>query len=296
MAKRGSKGVKRQRARTRLTSAQTCLNINIPKEYIGKSFLKSSQAKSFILENIESIAPASTRLVEPFAEAGEIFLKTNFPKYLINVTNPDLINLYRILQRKPDTFIQEARKLFTPMTNSPDAYYDLRTEFNSISDNFRKAVLFFYMNRHGYNGLIRYNQSSSFNVPFGKYKKPYFPENELYFFAQKAQKVTFTNLSYSELFSQLESGDTVFCNPPYVPLRKQTSITNYSNTGFGLDNHAELSILAESATRDLNAKVIIVNHDTIWTRKVYEHAKSLRTTTVKSHNSNAKYLIAKYSN
>jgi DNA adenine methylase len=31
-------------------------------------------------------------------------------------------------------------------------------------------VLFLYLNRHGYNGLCRYNLRGEFNVPFGRYK------------------------------------------------------------------------------------------------------------------------------
>ncbi|VEB04134.1 methyl-directed repair DNA adenine methylase [Klebsiella pneumoniae] len=33
-------------------------------------------------------------------------------------------------------------------------------------DPLRRAVLFLYLNRHGYNGLCRYNLRGEFNVPF----------------------------------------------------------------------------------------------------------------------------------
>jgi len=33
-----------------------------------------------------------------------------------------------------------------------------------------------------HNGLCRYNLRGEFNVPFGRYRKPYFPEEELYGF------------------------------------------------------------------------------------------------------------------
>ena len=48
------------------------------------------------------------------------------------------------------------------------------------------AAMFIYLNRHGYNGLYRVNQKGEFNVPFGKYAKPYFPEKEMRLFAEKA--------------------------------------------------------------------------------------------------------------
>ena len=51
-----------------------------------------------------------------------------------------------------------------------------------------RSLVFLYMNRHGYNGLCRYNKSGGYNVPFGKYKRPYFPEAELHHFAEKRRK------------------------------------------------------------------------------------------------------------
>jgi hypothetical protein len=38
-----------------------------------------------------------------------------------------------------------------------------------------------YLNKHCFNGLCRYNAKGGFNTPFGRYKKPYFPEKEMLF-------------------------------------------------------------------------------------------------------------------
>ena len=70
-------------------------------------------------------------------------------------------------------------------------YYSIRDEFNNIQDPYRRAVLFLYLNRHGYNGLCRYNKSGGYNVPFGRYVKPYFPELEIQYLAQKLKKASF---------------------------------------------------------------------------------------------------------
>ena len=48
------------------------------------------------------------------------------------------------------------------------------------------AAMFLYLNKHGYNGLYRVNLKGEFNVPYGKYAAPYFPEKEMRLFAEKA--------------------------------------------------------------------------------------------------------------
>ena len=121
-------------------------------------------------------------------------------------------------------------------------------------------------------GLCRYNMSGKFNVPFGSYKKPYFPEAELYFFAEKAQRAEFSCLSYQQVFGQLTAGDVVYCDPPYVPLSKTASFTSYASQGFTLDDQAQLAILAEQAQQN-GCSVLISNHDTTWTRKIYHQAQ-----------------------
>ncbi|PHP45057.1 DNA adenine methylase, partial [Salmonella enterica] len=76
-------------------------------------------------------------------------------------------------------------------------YYQLRAEFNTCQALFRRAVLFLYLNRYGYNGPCSYNIRGEFNVPFGLYKRPYFPEAELYRFSEKAQNAFFYYESYA---------------------------------------------------------------------------------------------------
>ena len=101
--------------------------------------------------------------------------------------NGDLINLYNIVKTRTASFIEDARQLFSA-SNAAETYYAQRTAFNASTDTYQRAVLFLYLNRHGYNGLCRYNLRGEFNVPFGRYRKPYFPEAELLWFAERAQK------------------------------------------------------------------------------------------------------------
>ncbi|WP_448567915.1 Dam family site-specific DNA-(adenine-N6)-methyltransferase [Thalassotalea ganghwensis] len=268
-----------------------------------RAFLKWAGGKYGLSDVINKMLPDGERLIEPFVGAGSIFLNSDYPNYILNDINKDLINLYQIIQLKPQTFIEDVRQLFDDKNNQADAYYHLRSEFNASVDKYYRSLLFLYLNRHGYNGLCRYNKSGGYNVPFGKYKKPYFPEAELWYFAEKSQKALFICEGYRQSFMRAKAGDVIYCDPPYVPLSKTASFTSYAGNGFGLDEQADLANAAEEVTQATDISVLISNHDTIWTRKIYEHAAKLkpikvaRTISQKgSHRKKVGELLALYQN
>lgn len=242
-----------------------------------RAFLKWAGGKYTLSDVIGKMLPKGSRLIEPFAGAGSIFLNTYFERYLLNDINADLINLYKILQHDSEQFIADSKKLFTPVYNDAQEYYDIRKQFNSTQDPYTRSLLFLYMNRHGYNGLCRYNSKGGYNVPFGKYKRPYYPEKELINFAEKAKAAEFVCESYRDTFSRAQDGDVIYCDPPYVPLSKTASFTSYAGNGFGLDEQADLANAAEEVTQQKDVTVLISNHDTIWTRKIYEHASKIKS-------------------
>ena len=162
----------------------------------NRAFLKWAGGKYPLLDDIRHHLPTGDCLVEPFVGAGSVFLNTDFSRYILADINSDLIELYKIVKTRADEYITQAQALFVPETNDAECYYQLREEFNRSTDLFRRAVLFLYLNRHGYNGLCRYNLRGEFNVPLGRYKKPYFPEAELRHFAEKAQNGEFYCGSY----------------------------------------------------------------------------------------------------
>lgn len=181
--------------------------------------------------------------------------------------------------------MEEARKLFTPEHNNPDVYYQFRTEFNQSQDPFRRALLFLYLNRHGYNGLCRYNLRGEFNVPFGRYKRPYFPQDELYHFAKKAQNAEFHCLSYEECMELAGVNSVVYCDPPYAPLSATANFTAYHTNSFSPAEQARLAEMAEKLVSK-RIPVLISNHDTPDTREWYKAAKHFQVKVRRSISSN----------
>ena len=114
------------------------------------------------------------------------------------------------------------------------------------------------------------------DVPFGKYDKPTCPSEEMmnfrmYFLSK--QLVRFTSLSFedSSLYEDLESGDVVYFDPPYVPASETANFTSYATDGFTSDQQVELAQLAESLASK-GIRVIVSNHDVPITRELYKNA------------------------
>lgn len=238
-----------------------------------RAFLKWAGGKYGLVDDIRRVLPDGDKLIEPFAGACSVFLNTDYDRYLLNDINPDLITLYRILKRKPKSFIEDARKLFVTNNNQEASYYALRAQFNASTDAYERSLLFLYLNRHGYNGLCRYNSSGGFNVPFGRYVKPYFPERELELFAEKAKKATFTCESFSHSFRRARKGHVMYCDPPYLPLSPTANFTSYATQGFGLDDQQLLAKKAVIAAKQRGIPVVISNHDTEQGRWLYRDAQ-----------------------
>lgn len=196
-----------------------------------KTPLKWVGSKSRLLPQLLPHLPKGKRLVEPFAGSCSVMLNTEYDEYLIGDVNPDLIAFYEAIASNHSDLIDKARHLFA-VYNSESAYYDCRDSFNHDDDPEWRSALFLYLNRHCFNGLCRYNKQGIFNVPFGKYTSPYFPEAEIKAFSEKAKRATFITAHYSDTLSlvALDSGDVVYCDPPY--LTESQNFTSYHASGF----------------------------------------------------------------
>ena len=247
-----------------------------------KPFLKWAGGKARIVERIKAVLPAGERLVEPFVGSGALSLNVEYPAYKLADANRDLINCYRQLQNGGMNFIAYCASYFVAENNQPDAYYLLREHFNATDDPAEKAAIFVYLNRHGYNGLCRYNGSGGFNVPFGRYTRPYFPHDEMVYFWQKSARCEFAAADFVSTLRNTVAGDVVYCDPPYVPLSATASFTNYSADGFGLESQRALAQEAGELARR-GVPVVISNHDLPFTQEIYAAADEMLFFDVQRH-------------
>lgn len=235
-----------------------------------RPFLKWAGGKYSLLPELDRLIPAGERLIEPFVGGGSVFLNSDkHERFLLADVNADLINLYQMLAVVPDSVIYEAIKAFRHL-NDAENYTVIREAFNAQRlDAVERAAAFLYLNRHCFNGLIRYNLDGFFNVGFGKYKAPYFPEEEIKAFKRKAHACVFMNAGFRRTLALAGDGDVIYCDPPYEPLPGTAGFTNYTAGGFSWDSQVEL---AEScvAAHQRGAKVVISNSTAPRVIELYE--------------------------
>ncbi|EDA8690411.1 TPA: Dam family site-specific DNA-(adenine-N6)-methyltransferase [Salmonella enterica subsp. enterica serovar Muenchen] len=235
-----------------------------------RPFLKWAGGKYSLLPELDRLIPAGKRLIEPFVGGGSVFLNSDkHERFLLADINADLINLYQMLAVVPDSVIAEAMKAFRHL-NDAENYTVIREAFNAWQLNaVERAAAFLYLNRHCFNGLMRYNLDGFFNVGWGKYKAPYFPEKELMAFRKKSSACVFMNAGFERTLRLAGDGDVVYCDPPYEPMPGTAGFTSYASGGFSWDSQVAL---AEScvAAHQRGAKVFISNSTAPRVIELYE--------------------------
>lgn len=240
------------------------------------TILKWAGNKTAIMSELKKHLPDGPRLVEPFAGSCAVMMATDYPHYLVADINPDLINLYQVIKEDVNSFIHLVERIFSKFTTEED-YYKCRQFFNTVPlEPKEKAAYFLFLNRHCYRGLCRYNQRGLFNVPYGNYKKPYLPVDEIRAFAEKAVRATFICASYDETLAMLQAGDVVYCDPPY-----DGTFSGYHTAGFSDDDQYDLaSILVRRSSE--GHPIIVSNSDTRLIRSFYRKFTLHRISTKRS--------------
>lgn len=229
------------------------------RENLAKPFLKWAGGKSQLLYEIRKYYPFNEEInkyCEPFVGAGAVLFDVlnNFDlkEVYISDINKEAMNLYKVIRDDVDSLIEildgfqkeyqglnhEQRKII---------YYRNREEFNLLklsknSDSLRKAALFIFLNKTGFNGLYRENMSGEFNVPIGSYKNPKILDKEnLINVNRKIQNVQIVHGDYKESESFIDSNTFVYFDPPYRPIKPTSNFTSYSKDSFIDDDQIELA-------------------------------------------------------
>lgn len=229
------------------------------KDNFAKPFLKWAGGKSQLLHEIRKYYPFDEQInkyCEPFVGAGAVLfdILNNFDlkEIYISDINKEAINLYKVIRDDVENLIKlldEFQKEYQDLNleQRKIIYYRNREEFNllKLSDNsynLRKAALFMFLNKTGFNGLYRENMSGEFNVPIGSYKNPKILDREnLINVNKKLQNVGIIHGDYKKSEDFIDSRTFVYFDPPYRPIKPTSNFTAYNKGDFNDDNQRELA-------------------------------------------------------
>lgn len=176
---------------------------------------------------IKHIPKYSGRYIEPFFGGGALFFHLAPKQAIINDINSKLMSFYLGVKNNFETLkdeLSEIEKLYSInrrkfeelKSKTPDKrvddeneplYYQIRDMFNDLTEKkYSDALLYFFINKTAYSGMIRYNAKGEFNVPYGRYA------NLNTTLVTKAHNKLLTNteifnLDYSEIFKMTEEDD-----------------------------------------------------------------------------------------
>jgi DNA adenine methylase len=194
---------------------------------IVKPPLKWAGGKRWLVPHLQTLwqKHSHRRLVEPFSGGLAVTLGLIPRKALLNDVNVHLVNFY--------TYLKKGLRVNLDFKNDTETYYQFRAKFNALLSAGKEhteeaAQIFYYLNRTGFNGLCRFNQSGKFNVPVGRYKtisyKTDFLEYKEAFKNWEFAAVDFENL-------KLAPTDFIYADPPY-----DVQFTQYSAGGFNWED------------------------------------------------------------
>ncbi|WP_166678981.1 Dam family site-specific DNA-(adenine-N6)-methyltransferase [Paraburkholderia sp. BL6665CI2N2] len=239
----------------------------------AKPFLKWVGGKTRVLHHIIPRLPAGRRLIEPFVGGGAVFLATGYEEYLLGDANVHLVELFQAVSENRDEFIRVAEQYFNEQYRTAEQYLSVRSAFNHEQDAVTRAAQFLYLNRHGFNGLCRYNNRGGFNTPYGHPARvPRFPREEIVVFSEHARRAKFVSADFSELMDAVRPDDVVYCDPPYLDRDGARSFTGYGPGGFDMQRQEELASIAKRLVAR-GVTVLISNHDCEKARQLYVGAE-----------------------
>lgn len=226
-----------------------------------KPIIKYRGGKSREIPHIMCHVPRFTgRYVEPFFGGGALFFYLEPRQSLINDINTKLMTFYAGVRNNFEPLSAEIDKIAEIYKNNRQAfetsksknesahvtdanealYYKIRDMFNGLAPKeYSDALIYFFINKTAYSGMIRYNAQGHFNVPYGRY--PNFSATSLTrAHSLLLQKAEILNADYSEVFNRCENDDFVFLDPPY-----DCVFSDYGNEefkdGFNEQNHRKLA-------------------------------------------------------
>jgi DNA adenine methylase len=242
-----------------------------------KSILRWVGSKKRIInEIIENLPEEMNDYYEPFLGSGVVYLYVpNKSKSYINDNNKDLISLYKHVKKNHKEMIKLLEKLYKEyMSNDDDGkkeyYLEKRERFNKIKGKYdlERAVLYIFINKTCYNGIMQFNKYGNNSSGFGKLHNPNICDlkNIENLYNNLKNKTVIKNQDYLEFLKNVKKGDFIYLDPPYVPDDIKGCSIKYSSEIWNIDDFNNLVKLCEDLDKK-GCKFMLSNSNSDFIRK-----------------------------
>lgn len=195
------------------------MRVNVPP-------IKSQGIKTKLVPWVHGIVPEKFNgvWIEPFMGTGVVAFNIAPENALLCDTNPHLVNFYSSLASGEITselvreYLAEEGSLL--LEKGEDHYYKVRDRFNKH----HSPLDFLFLNRAGFNGMIRFNRKGEFNIPFCR-KPQRFAQSYMTKIVNQVSCVEkllrtknfiFKCQDFSETIQAASPEDMIYCDPPYI--------------------------------------------------------------------------------
>ena len=207
------------------------MNVIVPPIKIQGKKTKLVQKIMEIADEILNEHPEIDTWVEPFLGSGVVAFNCpgRIKKVVVNDINPHIIKFYKGVADGIITSdkIREVFEIHNQnlLNGGVDYYNEIRDRFNQSFD----TMDFLFLTRTGFNGVMRFNGSGKWNVPFCKLNNRLSKNviedltdsvNELSRLF-KSKEFTFYNKSFEEVIATAPENSIFYCDPPYYGLQVQ---------------------------------------------------------------------------
>ncbi|GHV47998.1 site-specific DNA-methyltransferase (adenine-specific) [Synergistales bacterium] len=162
--------------------------------------------------------------IEPFMGSCVVGLNIAPRNAIFADINPHLVNFYNglrtgeITSQSVFSFLQKQGVLLSEKGDKH--YYYVRERFNTE----HRPLDFLFLNRSCFNGMIRFNKSNDFNVPYGhrpnRFSKAYITKivNQVSYFESMIRKNNWAFLCqpFEDTIAMSNANSFIYCDPPYI--------------------------------------------------------------------------------
>jgi DNA adenine methylase len=188
--------------------------------------LKSQGIKTKLVPWIAEAVPSfGGTWVEPFLGTGVVAFSIGFERAILNDSNPHIIKFYEAVQKGKITpaiareyLAREGAALACAGDNGYDHFRLVRDRFNATGD----PLDLLFLSRAGFNGMMRFNGSGKWNIPFCKKPNRFSPSYITKIANQIRNSASVIkngwqlfNKSFKEIIPLAKKGDVIYCDPPY---------------------------------------------------------------------------------